>query len=108
MIVLMLEHVSEKIRGECTKYLLEIKPGIYLGTITSQVRALLWDMICNEGNTGGAMIAYSTNNEQGFKIESFGDPSREIDELDGVQLIRYKTENIHDTKMVNRINFPHK
>ena len=104
MIVLVLEHVSEKVKGECTKYLLEIKPGVFLGNVTAQVRKLLWDMICYEFDVGGAMVAYSTNNEQGYNIEFSGDTTRKVVDMDGIQLIQYQTENIQDTKMASRVN----
>ena len=102
MIVLSLENFPEKIRGECTKYLMEIKYGLYVGNVSSLVKELLWETI-KKNNVGEAVMLCSTNNEQGLSIETIGNPSRFVQDFDGIKLFTYKSENIKDTKTVFRL-----
>ena len=66
MTVLVLENVSPSLRGECTRWLLEVKAGVFLGTISAAVRERLWEMVKSRAEGGSCMIAYAANNEQGF------------------------------------------
>lgn len=107
MIVLSLENVPDRIRGECTKYLLEIKYGLYIGNVSRIVRDLLWKMIKDEG-VGEAVFINSTNNEQGFSFEILGNPSRSVRDFDGIKLFTYVTDNQKDTKTVLKLQKMHK
>ena len=35
MVVLTMDSASESLRGECTRYLIEIKTGVFIGTISA-------------------------------------------------------------------------
>jgi len=88
MTMIVMENVPEGLRGECTRFLLELKAGVFLGTVSSTVRTLLWEKIRAECGTGGAILAYSYPNEQGFVLEMWGDPHRKVIDLDGISLIK--------------------
>lgn len=88
MIVLVMENVSPSLRGECTRWLLEIKAGVFLGTISAAVRERLWALVQERSEGGDCLIAYSANNEQGFCMEIWGNPRRIIVDFDGLQLIK--------------------
>ena len=88
MTVLIMEKVSPSLRGECTRYLLEVKTGVFIGTVNAIVREKLWETVKNKCDEGNCLIAYSSNNEQGFLMEVYGDPKRTIVDFDGLQLIR--------------------
>lgn len=62
MTVLVLENVSPSLRGECTRWLLEVKAGVFLGTISAAVRERLWEMVKARAEGGSCMIAYAANN----------------------------------------------
>ncbi len=87
MVILILEKVPVGLRGELTRWLLEPKTGVFLGTISALVRDKLWQRVCKGLKGGAAMMIHNTNNEQGFKIEFFGDTSRKVTDWDGLQLI---------------------
>ena len=53
------------------------------------VRDKIWEQISNY-DTKGALMVYSYNNEQGYQIKMLGDPTRQIIDLDGLQLIKRK------------------
>ena len=88
MTVLVMENVSPSLRGECTRWLLEIKAGVVLGTISAAVRERLWALVQERSEGGDCLIAYSANNEQGFCMEIWGNPRRTIVDFDGLQLIK--------------------
>lgn len=88
MPLITMENVPESLRGECTRFLIEIKAGVFLGTISAAVRSLLWKKVKENAQSGAAILAYSYPNEQGFVLEMHGDPRRKIVDIDGLNLIQ--------------------
>ncbi|HUW60883.1 MAG TPA: type I-E CRISPR-associated endoribonuclease Cas2e [Candidatus Bathyarchaeia archaeon] len=87
MVVMVLERVSPSLRGELTRWLLEPKSGVFVGTVSAMVREKLWEKVCRKTGEGGSILIWTANNEQGFKIDFWGDPSRHVLSWDGLQLI---------------------
>jgi len=87
MVMITMENVTERLRGECTRFLLEVKTGVFLGTINATVRELLWKKITESGEAGGAVLAYSSQTEQGFSLVMHGDPKKKVKDIDGIFLI---------------------
>ncbi len=95
MIVMILETVPVSLRGELTRWLIEPHPGIFVGHVSAMVRDRLWDKCCKRLKKGGGVIQlWSTNTEQKFQMRSFGITSREIVNLEGLQLIRIPPEPV--------------
>jgi len=88
MMVLLLEKVPVGLRGELTRWLIQARTGVFVGRVSAQVRDLLWEKVCEGRETGGAMLIYQTNTEQGFAIRTDGETKREVVDFDGLQLIR--------------------
>lgn len=65
---------------------IEIKAGVFIATINARVRDQLWKRITEEWKNP-AILLYSTNNEQGYEIRTFGDPEREAIDFDGITLL---------------------
>ena len=92
MVVFVLERVPASVRGELTRWMLEVRAGVFVGSLTSTVRVRLWRKAC-EGMAGGAgTIVYSARNEQGFSVESWGYPSRSVVDIEGLQLVQTRWE----------------
>ena len=87
MVVFVLEHASEKMRGVFSRWMIEPKPGVFVGSINALVREKLWDML-PEFHPKGALMIYSCNTEQGFQVRMTGELSRSVIDLDGIQLIK--------------------
>ena len=87
MVVIILEKVSPSLRGELSRWLIEPKPGIFLGHVSAMVREKLWEKCCRQARGGGVVQAWSTNTEQRFAIRTYGRTKRQVMELDGVQLM---------------------
>jgi len=88
MVVVILEKVPAGLRGDLTRWMLEPKTGVFVGTLSGMVREMLWQRLC-EGSRGGACIMiHSDNVEQGFSMRIWGDPTRALVDFDGLSLIR--------------------
>ena len=88
MVVMVLETVPEGLRGELTRWLIEVKTGVFVGTCSARVRDKLWEKCCERCRGGGVVQIWSTNTEQGFAMRMHGETSREIVEMEGLQLVR--------------------
>ena len=80
--------LSPSLHGECTRYLIQVGTGVFIGTLNALVREKLWELVKQKSEGGNCLLAYSTNNEQGFYMETYGNPRRSIIDFDGLQLIK--------------------
>ena len=88
MVVIVMDNASISLRGQLTRWLLEVKASVFVGNISAMVRIRLWEKVCDEDKIGGAMMIYSSNSEQGFSIELHGQPNRTVIDLEGISLIK--------------------
>lgn len=87
MVVFILERVPASLRGELTRWLLEPKTGVFVGRVSALVRDKLWELVCRGAAGGGALLAHSADNEQGFSIRYWGFTSRAMLDFDGLTLV---------------------
>ncbi|NQT51853.1 type I-E CRISPR-associated endoribonuclease Cas2, partial [bacterium] len=66
MVIFILENVPTSLRGELTRWMLEPRAGVFVGSLSAMVRDKLWEKIARKLKDGGAMDIHTTNNEQGF------------------------------------------
>lgn len=92
MIVMILEKVTTGLRGELSRWLIEPKAGVFVGHVSARVRDHLWDKCVSKKSNGGVVQIWRTNTEQHFQIRMTGDTSRELVEVEGLQLIRIPGE----------------
>ena len=88
MVVLILERVPPGLRGELTRWLLEPQAGVFVGRVSALVRERLWEKACAQARDGGCLILYSSDNEQGFNVRTWGRTDRSIDDFEGLFLVR--------------------
>jgi CRISPR-associated protein Cas2 len=86
MIVIRLENAPFGLRGDLTKWLLEIDSGVFVGQVNARVRDNLWSRILEYVKNGRAIMVYSTNNEQGLEFKVHGSQWEPID-FDGIKLM---------------------
>ncbi|MFD5029476.1 type I-E CRISPR-associated endoribonuclease Cas2e [Streptomyces sp. NPDC058405] len=70
MTVVVLTNCPAGLRGFLTRWLLEISPGVFLGAPSTRVREALWEEVRQYAGQGRALLAYQTNNEQGYTFET--------------------------------------
>ncbi len=90
MLVLVIDNGSEKLRGELTRWLMEVKLGVLVGNVSAMVREKLWDKVNQDSERRGAVLLYSMNTEQGFAMKMCGEPKRQIVDFDGIELIEVR------------------
>ncbi|MBC7236472.1 MAG: type I-E CRISPR-associated endoribonuclease Cas2 [Chloroflexi bacterium] len=88
MLVMTLEKVPPALRGELTRWLIEPYPGMFVGTVSAMVRDRLWCKCTLGAGDGGVVQIWTTNNEQGFEIRTYGSTRRRIKNYDGLQLVQ--------------------
>lgn len=88
MMVLVLERVSASQRGELTRWLLEVRAGVFVGTVSAEVREHLWQRACKGRGAGSGVMLRRAQTEQGFAIDVCGEPGREIVDFEGLSLVR--------------------
>src|SRR5208337_4648969 len=92
MVVLILENVAPSVRGTLSRWMLEPRAGVFIGTISALVREKLWEMVQKKSPTCAMTMLYSAKTEQGFAIRTYGDTSRQVVDFDGVMLIHRPQE----------------
>ncbi|WP_286027883.1 type I-E CRISPR-associated endoribonuclease Cas2e [Bifidobacterium ruminantium] len=70
MVVVVLTACPAGLRGDLTRWLLEISPGVFVGHIDARIREKLWKRIVELSKAGRAIMVYSARNEQhlAFKV----------------------------------------
>lgn len=100
MVVIVLEKVPKTLRGELSRWMLEVSTGVFVGSVSALVRDLLWEKCVAKKTTGRCCLLYRTNNEQGFAIRTHGDTTRALVDFDGLTLVAVKNaewERMHKT-----------
>ncbi|MEV6521086.1 type I-E CRISPR-associated endoribonuclease Cas2e [Longispora sp. NPDC051575] len=92
MITISVTAVPPHVRGALTRWLLEVTPQLYVGTVSAKVRDELWDAVRASIADGTAVLVHPTNNEQGFTIDIAGTRRRRPLDLDGLTLIAFEPE----------------
>jgi CRISPR-associated protein Cas2 len=92
MVVFILERVPATVRGEMSRWLMEPRHCVFIGTVSGMVRDRLWEMVAEKIKGGGALLIHSSPTEQGFKVRATGDTSRSVRDCEGLQLVHIPTE----------------
>ncbi|MFH8986755.1 type I-E CRISPR-associated endoribonuclease Cas2e [Streptomyces sp. NPDC017940] len=70
MTVIILANCPAGLRGFLTRWLLEISPGVFLGSPSARIRDHLWDEVRQYANQGRALLVHQTDTEQGFTFRT--------------------------------------
>lgn len=87
MLVMTLERVPPTLRGELTRWLIEVQTGVYVGSVSATVRDLLWDKCVQNARTGRCTQMFRSNNEQGFSVRMYGEQQRSLVNIEGFTLV---------------------
>jgi len=88
MVVLILEKVPTGLRGELSRWMLEPKAGVFVGSMSAMVRDRLWEKVCKDCRGGSCVMIHDSNKEQGFAIRTEGEARRGVEDFEGLFLIR--------------------
>ncbi|MEU1710095.1 type I-E CRISPR-associated endoribonuclease Cas2e [Streptomyces sp. NPDC005706] len=87
MTVIVLTNCPPGLRGFLTRWLLEISAGVFIGNPSARIRDLLWAEVQQYAGQGRALLAHTTNNEQGFTFRTHDHAWHPVDK-EGLTLIR--------------------
>ncbi len=88
MVVITLTDTPPKIRGDLSKWLLEVNTGVYVGNVSTRVREKLWERVCANLKNGRATMVYNASNEQKMDFRVYNSAWEPVD-YEGLKLIRH-------------------
>lgn len=86
MTVIVLTNCPAGLRGFLTRWLLEISAGVFIGNPSARIRDVLWHEVQQYAGQGRALLAHTTNNEQGYTFRTFDHSWHPVDH-EGLTLI---------------------
>lgn len=89
MLVIVTEAVPDRLRGYLSRWMLEVRAGVFIGSYSVRVRLMLEKVIRANVETGNVVIAWSVNNESGFDFETIGENRRIPATFDGLKLVSF-------------------
>ncbi|KOU65113.1 CRISPR-associated protein Cas2 [Streptomyces sp. IGB124] len=99
--VIVLTQCPVGLRGFLTRWLLEISPGVFIGGPSARIREALWAEVRQYAGNGRALLAYNTDNEQGFTFDTY-DHKWDPTDREGVILIHRPNDRASATSATNR------
>ena len=91
--IVVTRNVEDRYRGFLASIMLEIAPGVYVAPdLTASVRTRVWEVLTEWWATlrnGTLVMVWRDNNAVGnLRIETIGEPPKEIVDADGVLLVK--------------------
>ncbi len=86
MVVITLTDCPAALRGDLTKWLLEINPGVFVGRVNARVRENIWAFVKKFAKNGRATMVFNASNEQRLDFKVHNSEWEPID-FDGIKLI---------------------
>lgn len=86
MMVLVVTACPAGLRGDLTKWLMELSPGVFVGNPSARVRELLWERTVDLCKDGRALLVQSAANEQGMEFREHRHSWKPTD-FDGLTLM---------------------
>src|ERR1700676_1446025 len=87
MLVMILEKLPPSLRGALSRWLIEVRPGIFLGSPSQRVRDELWKKSTNRPPLGYVLQIWSSPTPQGFVYRAYGTSKRELIDYEGIALV---------------------
>lgn len=89
MLVIVVENAPPRLRGRLAIWLLEVRAGVYVGSLSRRVRDMIWHQVVEGIEEGNAVMVWNTNTESGFDFVTFGKNRRMPVEMDGIKLVSF-------------------
>jgi CRISPR-associated protein Cas2 len=90
MWVIDIEAAPPALRGRLSRWAVEVRAGLYVGSSSKKVRDAVWQFVAgNLGKEANAVLVYDATNPQGFGVETAGKNRRRIADVDGLLLAQF-------------------
>lgn len=86
--VIAVERVSQGLRGDLSRWMLQPQTGVFVGDLAAAVRERLWRRVCDYRGAGACLMVSRAQNEQGFQLWQHGDRTRQLIDLEGFALVQ--------------------
>ena len=87
MTVLILERVARSVRGDLSRWLIEVRTGVFVGRVTERVREALWERAVKRADEGSVLMVWRAASEQGFDLRAHQPKGRIPRDYDGMWLM---------------------
>jgi CRISPR-associated protein Cas2 len=87
MLVMILEKSPASLRGELSRWLVQLRPGVFVGGPSRRIRDELWEKACKKIKDGSVTQLWTARTEQGYVCRQFGLTGHLLLEFDGVHLM---------------------
>ena len=84
---MILEKIPRNLKGALTRWLIEVRSGIFLGNPTQRVRDELWKKVTQRPPLGYVLQLWSAPNPQGFEFRQYGSSTRQLSDFEGLGLV---------------------
>lgn len=95
MLVIVIENAPPRLRGRLAVWLLEVHTGVYVGSLSTRIREMIWEHVVAGIEQGNAVMAWSTNTESGFDFITHGICRRIPTDFDGVKLASFLPQDVY-------------
>jgi len=94
MTVVVTENVPPALRGRLAIWMVEIRPGVYVASLTQRLRQTIWETLRAGLGDGNAVMVWRTNTEAGYDIAELGVDQRRPADLDGLKLMAFSGQEV--------------
>jgi CRISPR-associated protein Cas2 len=95
MWVIDLEAPPPHVRGLLSRWAVEVRAGLYVGSSTAKTRDAIWDRVVAEmGLLANAVLIHDARSAQGFEIRTAGPNRRKIVDVDGLWLAQFVAPSV--------------
>ncbi len=88
MVLIDLLGAPERLEGQISRKLLQVRPGVYVGSLSKRSIEIVWATI-ESSNPRAAMLVYQAKTEIGIAIKTIGQHRYRVIDCDGLPLIEY-------------------
>ena len=92
-VAVITEVIPTGVRGDLSRWLIEIKPGVFVGNVSARVRDRLWDRLKANTKTGACWLIHEAPTEQRLSLRVHRSPTRKLRDFEGLQLLELPIES---------------
>ena len=89
MMVVVTNNAPPRLRGRLAVWLLELRPGVYVGDYSKRTREMIWTQVIDMIDEGDAVIAWKAPTDAGFDFDTVGENRRRPVDFDGLKLVAF-------------------
>jgi len=98
MLVMILEKLPRKWRGALSRWLIELRPGMFLGNPSQRVRDEIWRQITERSPPGYVLQLWSSRHPQGYEYRQYGDSKRMLTDFEDLGLVSIRKQTKKNRK----------